>query len=235
MTNLRSLLPLEATDGGHWTKIQLPCGCWEHLMTYLAVSCMGGSYIFLLRRHQFVFFLPKGESEAPGVHSLAPFGFWVCTVIGLGFWVPFWPWASAAPMESTSKGTCSAGPWSRCLWQKPTLQEKNFSQTVPTSETQPLHANRSCPHTPFHVQAVGCQPFFPEEKAVAGKWRKTWILCPPRHWFSPSCPLLAPSAPVCALLERDHLLPRLRLRPLSWVGQVPLLQYRYCFRAWTSL
>lgn len=125
MTNLRSLLPLEATDGGRWTKIRLPCGCWEHLLTYLAVSCMGGSYIFLLGRRQFVFFLPKGESEAPGVHPLAPFGFWVCTVI-VGFWVPFWPWASAALMESTSKGTCSAGPWSRCLWQKPTLEGKKL-------------------------------------------------------------------------------------------------------------
>lgn len=205
MTNLRSLLPVEATDGGHWTEIQLPCGCWEHLLTYLAVSCMGGSYIFLLGRHRFVFFVPKGESEAPGVHPLAPFGFWVCTVIGLGFWVPFWPWASAD-----------------AYGRSPHYKEKSFSQTAPTSETQPLHANCSCPHTPFRVQAVGCQPFFPEEKAVAGKWRKTWILCPPRHWFSPSCPLLAPSAPLCALLERDHLLPSLRLRPLSWVGQVTI-------------
>lgn len=55
------------------------CGCWEHLLMNLTVSCMDCSCIILLGRGQFVFLLPKEEIKASAGHLLSPCGFWVCT------------------------------------------------------------------------------------------------------------------------------------------------------------
>lgn len=54
-------------------------------------------------------------------------------------------------------------------------------------ELQPLHANRGCPRAPFCVQAMRCQPFFLEEKAVAEKQENLDFVPTSAPWCSLSC------------------------------------------------
>lgn len=75
-----------------------------------------------------------------------------------------------------------------------TTKRKSFSQTAPTSQTSGSCSNHSYPRVPFHVQAVGCQPFFWRRKQWLGS-KETWILSPP--WHSSSLPP-AHCCPLCS-------------------------------------
>lgn len=226
------ILELAAPGSPQWRLLDRGSAPLWVLRTFADMSDCILHGLFVHRRAwraQFLFLLPKGEGKPSAGHPQSPSGFWEHSQVPLRFGIPFCPWASITPEQGSSQVTHWSGYGCSCASDTSTHYKgkKLFPDFTPTSQTSGSCSNHSYPHVPFYVQAVGCQPFCGGESS--GWEARKPAFCP--HLGTPLLSLLLWCVPSWRTISCLHWDQGHCMKWNKWL----LLQYKYFFRAWTSL